>query len=191
MNEQELIIQAQQGSRDAFAALVEKYRKKMFNLAYSITRNRETADDLTQDTFIKAYIHLNKFKQQSSFGTWLYRIAVNTIKDNFRKEKKSLKADYDDHRISEPLQTDRQIEQEAEQEIARKKGLLRRALKSLPEKHRIILTLRDIQGVPYKEIAEILNISMGTVDSRLFRARKMLKNKIVKSMHQTGGGYEM
>lgn len=191
MDEKELIFQAQQGSEDAFAALVIKYRIKMFNLAYSITRNRETADDLTQDTFIKAYVYLDKFKQESSFGTWLYRIAVNTIKDNFRKEGKVKKVDFEDNRTSDTEQEDIQTEKEAEQEIEQKKILLRQALSTLPETHRIIITLRDIQGIPYKEIAQILNISIGTVDSRLFRARKMLRKKTIKLMNQTGGGYAM
>lgn len=191
MNEQELIKQAQQGSQEAFTALVEKYRKKMFNLAYSITRNRETADDLTQDTFIKAFIYIRKFKRQSSFGTWLYRIAVNTIKDNFRKEKKVKRVDYEDFRTADGLQPDIQIVKETAQEQEHKKNLLHRALNQLPEKHRLIISLRDIQGVPYKEIAKILNISMGTVDSRLFRARKLLRQKVVGAMPPTGGGYEM
>lgn len=191
MNEQELIAQAQQGKEDAFAALVEKYRNKMFNLAYSITRNRETADDLTQDTFIKAFIYLKKFRRQSSFGTWLYRIAVNTIKDNFRKEKKAQQVDFEDFRTSDIRQPDIQAATEEEQKQEQQKILLHQALKKLPEKHRLIITLRDIQGVPYKEIAQILDISMGTVDSRLFRARKMLRKLITAAMQQTGGSYEM
>lgn len=191
MDEKELIRQAAESSEDAFAMLVEKYRTKMFNLAYSMTGNRETADDIAQEVFIKAYVSLSKFKYKSSFGTWLYRIAVNTVKDHLRKESRIKKTSFDERLVSPGIQEDEAVIKEEEQEAEKKKKLLHAAIHTLPEKYRTILTLRDIQGVSYKEITGILNISPGTVDSRLYRARKRLKNKVASLPNQTGGNHAM
>ena len=194
MDEKELIRQAAKGSEEAFAVLVKKYRTKMFNLAYSMIRNRETADDIAQDVFIKAYIYISKFKYKSSFGTWLYRIAVNTVKDYLRKESRINKISFDE-RLASPdipdIQEDGVVIKEEELEAKLRKKLLHRAIQALPEKHRTILTLRDIQGISYKEITGILNISPGTVDSRLYRARRMLRKKVACLPSQKGGRHEM
>lgn len=191
MEENQLIERSRQGDEEAFGALVNKYKTKVFNLAYSFTRNKETADDLAQEIFIKVYYALEKFKFKSRFGTWLYRIAVNHIKDHLRKHGKeriiSLEA-----LGKEPSQAENEIQKkENTQEKAERKKLLYRALQSLPEKHQVILTMRDIQGHSYEEIAGILKLSPGTVDSRLHRARKMLRKKISPYLSQTGGNHEM
>jgi len=191
MDEKELIRLAAEGSEEAFGVLVKKYRIKMFNLAYSMTRNRETADDIAQDVFLKSYIYLSKFKYKSSFGTWLYRIAFNTVKDHLRKESRINKISFDERLASPDIQEDEVVIKEEELEAERRKKLLHRAIQALPEKHRIILTLRDIQGVSYKEITGILNISPGTVDSRLYRARRKLREKVACLPNQTGGSHEM
>ena len=190
MKEKELIHKAQTGNEEAFAALVEKYRVKMFNLAYSLIRNQETADDMAQDIFIKAYVSLPKFQHKSEFGTWLYRIAVNTIKDHLKKESRAKMIPFDENLAGHTPRVDELTKREKEQEKVDRKQNLYAAIRSLPEKHRIILTLRDIQGFPYGEIVKILNISPGTVDSRLHRARKMLRKKWIASQPQ-GGKYEM
>ena len=182
MKEKELVHKAQTGNEEAFTALFEKYRIKMFNLAYSFTRNQETADDLAQDIFIKAYLSLPKFQYKSKFGTWLYRIGVNTIKDHLRKESRIKAIPFDENIAVHTHRTDEFTKREAEQEKVSQKLVLYETIRSLPDKHRIILTLRDIQGNPYGEIAKILNISPGTVDSRLHRARKMLR-KNIRSHH--------
>lgn len=177
MKEKDLVHKAQSGSEEAFAALVKKYRIKMFNLAYSLTHSQEAADDLAQDIFIKAYISLPKFQHKSEFGTWLYRIGVNTIKDHLRKESRAKIIPYDENLAGHAPQVDELAQREKEQEDTDRKQALYAAIRSLPEKYRIILTLRDIQGYPYGEIVKILKISPGTVDSRLHRARKMLRKK--------------
>ncbi len=187
MDEKELVKKAQQGHEDAFAALVETYRRKMFNLAYSFTRNRESADDLAQEVFLKAYLSLPKFQFKSSFGTWLYRIAVNTSKDHLRKEGKVQKVPFDESPADMMLHEDEMAKREEAEIQEDRKTLLRQALQTLPEKYKVILTLRDIQGFPYGEIAEILNLSAGTVDSRLHRARKLLRKKVHLLTAQLGG----
>ena len=193
MEEQELIRKAQEGQSDAFNTLVEKYQRKMFHLAYSMTRNRESADDLTQDVFLKAYSSLKNFRAESGFGTWLYRIAVNTVKDHLRKEgrKRALPFDESIQDSSLSSQEDTILKREQEREDASKRRLLHRAVETLPEKYRVILTLRDIQGIPYSDIADILRISPGTVDSRLFRARKLLKKQMGRMLITSGGKNEV
>lgn len=193
MEEQELIRKAQAGQPGAFNTLVEKYQRKMFHLAYGMTRNRETADDLTQDVFLKAYSSLKNFRAESGFGTWIYRIAVNTIKDHLRKEGRKRTLPFDESIQDQSLsaQEDSAFIKEQEQEKAVRRKLLRRAVESLPEKYRTILTLRDIQGIPYSDIAAILRISPGTVDSRLFRARKQLKKQMSRMLIAAGGKHEM
>jgi len=189
MKDKELVEKALAGSQDAFAALVEKYRIKMFNLAFSLTRNREVADDLAQDIFIKAWLALPKFKFQSQFSTWLYRIAVNASKDLLRKESKLRKVSLEDSPPLTLMQEDTTNEFDAVQEDEKRRKLVHRALESMPEKYRAILILRDIQGMPYGEIGSILDISPGTVDSRLHRARKMLRKRVLQLSARLGGDY--
>ncbi len=176
MEEHQLIRSAQEGNEEAFAELVRIYMNKMTNLAYSFTRNRETAEDLAQETFIKAYNALFRFEFKSSFGTWLYRIAVNTAKDHLRKTESIREESLSQHDYRYPEDESTHPDRKADQqELSR---MIHQAMETLPPKHRIILTLRDLQGLPYAEIARILKISEGTVDSRLFRARRSLREKI-------------
>ncbi|MFO7981689.1 MAG: sigma-70 family RNA polymerase sigma factor [Candidatus Aminicenantes bacterium] len=170
MEEKELVQSAQKEDKDSFGILVERYRNKMFYLAYSMTNNRETADDLAQEVFIKAYRALPRFNLESKFSTWLYRIAINTIKDFHRKESGIEKVSLD-QRTDVPDAKNFKGEEEKQEKLK----LIRENINKLPEKHRIILTLRDVQGKSYSEIADILKIAPGTVDSRLFRARKKLR----------------
>jgi RNA polymerase sigma-70 factor (ECF subfamily) len=186
MREQELVKLARQGDRDAYAALVEKYRIKMFNLAYSMTRNREEADDITQDVFIKAWRHISGFQGRSAFGTWIYRIAVNTIRDNLRRENRFPRIPLEDHHAEAGSGENLIRDREADAELESRRARLHRALRSLPEKYRTILTLRDIQGLQYNEISRILGLSPGTVDSRLFRARRRLRKAISQPPHLEG-----
>jgi RNA polymerase sigma-70 factor (ECF subfamily) len=188
MEEKELIRRSTQGDENAFSLLVKAYKTKVFNLAYSFTRDRDMADDLAQEVFIKAYFALPKFKYKAEFGTWLYRIATNHIRDHLRKKGRSREANIEATIKRTPSQeNDKGIALLREQRIK----LVHDAIHTLSEKHQIILSLRDIQGLPYEKITKILNVSPGTVNSRIHRARKILRKKIAPFLFPKGGSYEM
>ncbi len=191
MEEKQLVRLAREGSPEAFEELVRKYQPKVFSMALSFTRNREAADDLAQEVFLKAYLALPRFHGKSEFGTWLYRISVNHIKDYLRKKGRAKEVSLEDvHEISfsDKEQTEKA---ERDREIESRRTLVQKFVGSLPEKYRIIVTLRDIQGLPYEEISRILKLSPGTVDSRLHRARRMLRVKLAPYLVAEGGTYEL
>ncbi|MBN1273776.1 MAG: RNA polymerase sigma factor [Candidatus Aminicenantes bacterium] len=186
MEEKELVIKSQKGDQEAFSVLVENYKRKVFNLALSMTHNPEVSDDMAQEVFIKAYYGLPKFKLHSQLGTWLYQITVNTVRDFLRKEARTKKVTFTEKVENTAAIEDEFLKREEMDEKERRKKLLRRVIGTLPEKYRIILSLRDIQGLSYETITKILNISPGTVDSRLHRARKLLRKKMLPHMVREG-----
>ncbi len=188
MEENQVVRLAQQGDQEAFSVLVRAYQNRVFGLALNVVHNRETADDLTQEIFLKAYLSLPRFRFQSEFGTWLYQIAMNHIRDYLRKRKKE-KDQLSLDGIPEPRLPEKELSlQLAEgQEEERRRLLLRQKLEEMPDKYRLILSLRDIQGLSYEEIGKILKLSPGTVDSRLHRARRLLRKKLAPLLSQEGG----
>lgn len=187
MEEKELVQRSREGDEEAFGVLVKKYKTKVFNLAYSLTHDHAASDDLAQETFIKAYFALPRFKLKSEFGTWLYRIAVNTIKDYIRKKVRIKKVNFENEMKRLIIQEDEMERKEKNQLEEQRRRLVHRAIQSLPEKYQLVLSLRDIQEFSYGEIASILNVSPGTVDSRLHRARKTLRKKMELFLPQKGG----
>jgi RNA polymerase sigma-70 factor (ECF subfamily) len=178
MEERELVRRSQEGDKSAFALLVQRYKTKVHGLAYSFTRDAVLADDLAQDIFLKAWFGLARFKGRSQFGTWIYRISVNHIKDHLRKKTASREVPLE--KVANQVraaQADPPAENGAEDKEQRI-DLVRRCLAGLPEKYRVILTLRDIQGLSYEELSRALDLSAGTVDSRLFRARRLLRERV-------------
>ena len=191
MEDKALIEEAQRGGREAFEAIVKRYEKKVFHLAYGFVQDRAAADDLAQEIFVKVYLSLAKFHFKSEFGTWLYRIAVNHIKDHLRKVSRRKEVSLEEFE-NVPLATDDQVkEREERQADDLKKKTVFRVLATLPQKYQMILTLRDVKGFSYEEITRILKISPGTVDSRLHRARKLLRKKMAPYLGEEGGAYEM
>lgn len=187
MDDEQLIRLSLEGDQSAFGSLVTKYKVKVYNLAFSLTHNRETADDLAQEVFLKAYMSLAAFKFKSGFGTWLYRITVNHVRDFLRKAGKIQTVPFLDEQRYEQMEDD-PADRRVQDDIAKQRQVVvRRVLQSLPEKHRVILTLRDMQGLSYEEIAGILRIAPGTVDSRLHRARKLLRARLAPSLSPHGG----
>lgn len=191
MEEKKLIRLSQEGDEEAFGLLVNKYQGKVFCLAYCFTHNRETADDLAQEAFIKAYFGLSRFKFKSTFGTWLYRITINTIKDHLRKKERMNKVSIQDIHERFSFHEDEEKEREMKKWEEERRRIVHQFIRTLPEKYRTILTLRDIQDFSYQEISQILQISPGTVDSRLHRARKMLWGKLKPLSRKKGGEDEM
>lgn len=187
MEERELVRLAKDGDEESFSDLVKVYQSKVFSMALNFTGNREAADDLAQEIFIKAYLGLPKFRFQSEFGTWLYRVSLNHIRDFLRRKGRTKEVSLDDTgSIPAPEEDSPEAGEEgARQE--RRRRLVREVLGCLPEKYRVILTLRDIQGMAYEEIARVLNLSPGTVDSRLFRARQLLRKKMTPFLDREGG----
>ncbi len=188
MDEKELVRRSQEGDGEAFGQLIERYKSKVFNLAYGMIGDRSEADDLAQDVFIKAYYALPKFQFRSEFGTWLYRIAVNHVRDYLRKNKHRLD-ELSIHELGETIPAASGSSFEDRQLADKRRALVQTALRRLPEKYRTILVLRDMQELPYEEISHILAISPGTVDSRLHRARKKLREKLAAIVGGQGGDY--
>lgn len=191
MEERQLVRLAQEGSPAAFEELVTKYQSKVYSMALSFTRNREAADDLAQEVFLKAYLALPRFHGRSEFGTWLYRISINHIKDYLRKKGRAKEVSLED--VYEVSFSDKEQTEKAEQEreAENRRHLVREFVQGLPEKYRIILTLRDIQGLAYEQISKVLHLSPGTVDSRLHRARRMLRNKLAPHLIGERGAHEL
>jgi len=188
MDDNELVEEARNGRPGAFETLVKRYEKKVFHLAYGFVQDSAAADDLAQEVFVKAYLALPKFKGKSEFGTWLYRIAVNHVKDHLRKVARRREVSLEEFRDF-PFAADDGIKaRELQQAEERRKKAVLRVLETLPPKYRVILTLRDVEGLSYEEITRILKISPGTVDSRLFRARRMLRQRMSPHLDEEGGG---
>lgn len=168
-----LITLFQQGERGAFRILVERYHARIKNLIYSIFHEPDIIDDLAQEVFIKAYEALPQFRFQSSFYTWLYRIAVNKSRDELRRRKVRRLFSLQSMLESRDQElTSKMVVHPEEKEM---QELIGRGLQSLPERFRLPIILKDIEGRSYEEIAEIMDCEIGTVKSRLSRARAMLR----------------
>jgi len=176
----EVVKRVQAGEVAAFDALVRKYRERIYSVVYHLTSNRDDAADLAQDAFIKAFQSINRFKGQSSFFTWLYRIAVNTTYTHLRKSRLRSFFSLDDVQEgsggidwTKELSVDPVIGKAAYiREIQEK---LNEAFQKLSIKHRTVVTLFEIEGFSHTEIAEIVGCSEGTVRSRLHYAKQQLQ----------------
>jgi RNA polymerase sigma-70 factor (ECF subfamily) len=175
-----LVQRAQQGDMPAYDELVRRYQERVYATIYHMTGNHEDAGDLAQETFIKGFTALKTFKGDSSFYTWVYRIAVNkTI--NFVKQRKNkshlslngfdFHAEHDPGMVS--LVSDKTPRREAG--LAELQEQLNSALQKLSPVHRLVVALHDVQGLPHEEIATIMDCNIGTVRSRLFYARQQLQ----------------
>ncbi len=175
----ELVDRAKDGDRRAFGRLVETYQRRVYALAYGILRNREDAWDAAQEAFVKAYKSLDKFEGNASFYTWMYRITYNVAIDHLRSRSRKEVSDLPESKmVDEALRrAGHGGKGDPDKETHRRelKAVLSRAMSRLSEKHRAIIVLREIEGLSYEEMAEVLDISKGTVMSRLFHARKNLQ----------------
>lgn len=177
----EAVRRVQAGDTEAFELLVEKYKRKAFRLAYQVLRDQEEALDAAQEAFVKAFRALPKFKGDSAFYTWLFRITMNLALD--RKRQRTSRARSMGAEDVPPEEWERTaVSTDPDPEIlatgAERRERIRKALDSLSEPHRAIIILSDIEGLQYREIAEVLGIPMGTVMSRLHHARKRLRQAL-------------
>jgi RNA polymerase sigma-70 factor, ECF subfamily len=180
VDETTLIAAVKSGSSDAFRLLLEPYERRIYSAILRIVGDPVEAEDVAQDAFFKAYRNLESFQFDSGFYTWLYRIAVNAAVDTLKKKKRRGTTSLDE---DEWLRASLQAEGPAPDDEPSGGELavaLRRAVDALPEKYRTILVLREYEGLTYEDLARVLKISKGTVESRLFRARMRLRDKMAK-----------
>ncbi len=184
--ESELVKRAQNGDRQAFQEIVETYQRKVYGICIGMLKDPDDSKDVSQEVFIKVYRYLEKFNHESSFYTWLYRITVNKCIDFIRKQKRKREVDYDDEILRDgDVQGDDELlpsrlgvhpDKVYGRKELREKML--EALGTLSEKHRTILILREVEGLSYEEMADVLEVSKGTIMSRLYHARRYFQDAV-------------
>jgi len=182
----ELISQVLSGDSEAYADLVRRHHPAIFGLCAGLLRDRSQAEDAAQEIFLKAYRSLSKFRGASSFATWLYRIASNHCLDMLRRRERAATESWDalleaegeriERLLSAPVNEERSLEDA---------DLVRRVLDCLPPEYRLILTLRELQGLTYQEIAAAMGCSLDSVKARLRRAREDFEGRL---RHFSGAG---
>jgi RNA polymerase sigma-70 factor (ECF subfamily) len=187
------VTQAAAGSREAFDELVRRYRRPVYNLVRALTGGDGDAEDLVQDVFVRAFRAIDGFRGDSAFKSWLYRIAVNVVHTHVQRRRTR---DF----VSGSRQVDARLGEVADSDdleaAVLRRQVIERALAALPEELRVLVVLRDVQGLKYDEIAKIVKSPRGTVESRLFRARQQLRPMLeplvaVKSSADAPAGSEM
>ena len=184
MREQELVSQARAGDTAAFEQLMLDNQDRVYTLCLRMTGDREDALDLAQETFLNAWRGLSSFQGNSSFSTWVYRLASNACIDFLRKRKRRQQGEaplsLDDEEAPLPQPADPRGTPEDELERRELRRAVERGLQALPEHHRQVLIMRELSGLSYQEIGAVLNLDLGTVKSRIARARMALKNILVQ-----------
>lgn len=181
MDEKALIRQILAGDQDAFAQLVQTHQKPVYNLCLRMVSNPSDAEDLAQEAFVKAWRGLRFYKHEAAFSTWLYRLTSNVCIDFLRKQKRqntiSL-TDEDEQELeipdAEPMPEELLLHREKQQAVAA-------AMSRLEEEYRLALTLRVVDDLTYEQIAEVLDIKVGTVKSRIARARERLRKNLLEN----------
>lgn len=184
VTEAELIRKSQQGDMDAFEQLILRYEKRIYAIAYKYMGNHEDASDMAQEALIKAYQSIASFRGDAAFGTWLGKITANRCLDEFRKRKHLQTTSLDDALELETGSVQKELESPAatpeehaiDQEAA---GYIQQLIHELKEEYRVVIILRELDGRSYEEIAALLSCSLGTVKSRISRARQYLKERII------------
>lgn len=180
--DQELIAESVSGQTQAFDTLMLRYQDRLYNALTQILRNREDARDVVQEAFVMAWKKLETFRGESGFYSWLFRVAYNVAMS--RQRKKRLPTTSIDHQPTSGAATPVDHHQEAQPsyriETIERQQLVRTALENLPEEYRTVLVLKEIENFKYEQIAQIVDVPLGTVRSRIHRARGMLKENLLK-----------
>ena len=186
-----LVAQSREGDTAAFGELVRRYEGKIFRLAQHVTQNREDAEDVLQETFMKAYEHLDQFKGDSKFYTWIVRIAVNQALMKLRRKKTDRSVSIDENIDTGEDTVVREIAawgEDPEQQFSREElgEILDHAIESLEPLYRSVFVLRDIEELSTEETADALGLSVPAVKSRLLRARLQLREKLTRFFKRKG-----
>lgn len=187
LSDEELVARARKGDRPAFAHLVDRHRVSVFNLTLRIVGNREDAEEAAQDVFVRAFRSLDRFRGDARFATWLYRIAVNVSLSSARRSRRDLStsslSEPDDDDDGLPMQIPDTSANPAERfEQAEFREQVRNLVSALPPIYSAVISMYHIQSLSYDEISEALELPIGTVKARLFRARAALRNLVSRSM---------
>lgn len=187
-----LVERCKRGDRDAFDALMRRHERKVFNFAYRLSGNYDEANDIAAEAFVRVYTRIQSFRGDSAFLTWLFRIVTNVFLDA-RKRRRSRPAesleqliDADDRALARHAD-EASVNPQAELERAERDELLQRAIASLPEYQRAMILLYHVEGMSYEEIAQAMDLPVGTVKSRLNRARRALREALMGSAEQFSG----
>ena len=175
-DEAELILKARDGDRDAFSVLVERYERRVVGVALAVVHNQDDALELAQETFVRAFQNLKNFESRSSFSTWLYRIAANLSIDFWRREGRYnvLRGEDAENELRRmPSSQGDSYRAASQTELG---GRLKEALEELSPEHRAVVLLREVEGLSYDEISDVLQCPRGTVMSRLHYARNRLRS---------------
>jgi RNA polymerase sigma-70 factor (ECF subfamily) len=178
-----LIERAQKGDRAAFDTLIANYEDRAYQYAYRLTNNKEDAMDIVAETFVRVHGALKNFRGQSAFGTWLYRILTNCSLDMRKKEKRNQHSSLDTPVVVDGSTMERQIEDEGpgpgeEAETSAREAAIQMALGNMPEYQKAMLVMYHVEMQSYEDIAQILDLPLGTVKSRLNRARIALREQL-------------
>lgn len=185
--EKMLIKKSKAGDIESFEILISSYDKKAYNIAFRMMGNEEDAKDMAQEAMLRVYRAIKGFREQSSFSTWLYRIVTNVCLDELRRRKKestisldnTIETDSGEMRLE--ICSDKETPEYAYERLEQRQ-LIADAINQLNEEYRSVIVLRDVQGFSYEEISKILDCSLGTIKSRINRARNALRNKLKLSM---------
>jgi RNA polymerase sigma-70 factor, ECF subfamily len=191
LDESALVAQSREGDAEAYGQLLRRYQNKIFRLAQHITQNREDAEDVLQETFLKAYEHLDQFQGNSKFYTWIVRIAVNQALMKLRRRKNDKSVSMDETIDTGEDTVVREIaawDEDPEERLSREElgDILDKAIESLEPPYRSVFVLRDIEELSTEDTAEALGLSIPAVKSRLLRARLQLREKLTRQFKRKG-----
>ncbi len=184
-NDNDLVRTFKSGDHTAFEKIVLKYQDRVYNLCYRFLGDKQEAEDSAQEVFIKVYRALNRFKEKSSFYTWLYRIVMNTCKNRvksleYRRAKTRVSIDDDQEKGEETFSAVTDKNELPDENLEQREKMIRiqEAIDKLPPDQKTVVILRDVEGLSYEEIADITKTRLGTIKSKLSRARLSLRNKL-------------